>query len=175
MNDEGHRGAKSWPWAATLLTVTVAGLVVGAVAYGVGARHGATLAWTATTVVGAVAAGWWVVQGVRHGRLGVDVIALLALVGALIVHEELAGAVISVMLATGRTLEDWAAGRARRELQSLLRRAPSEAHVHRGDGLDTVALDMVAPGDLILVRSGEVVPVDGTVVRARRRARRDRR
>lgn len=145
-----------------LLTATTAGLAAGGLLYALGVHRGATVTWTLTTVLGAAVATWWVGDGLRHGRFGVDVIALLALGGALAVHEELAGAVISVMLATGRTLEAWAAGRARREL--LLERAPKEAHRHGIDGLETIALDQLARGDLILVRSGEVVPVDGALV-----------
>jgi len=146
------------------LTATLTGLAAGGLAYALGAHQGATMTWTLTTVLGTAGAAWWVLDGLRHRQFGVDVIALLALCGALAVHEELAGAVISVMLATGRTLEAWAAGRARRELRSLLERAPREAHRHVGGALETVALDVLTPGDLILVRSGEVVPVDGTVV-----------
>jgi P-type E1-E2 ATPase len=121
------------------------------------------VAWTVTTILGILAAGWWVIDSVRHGRLGVDVIALLALCGALAVHEELAGAVIAVMLATGRALEAWAAGRARRELRTLAERAPRHAHRHQTDELETVPLETVTPGDLIMVRPGEVVPLDGLV------------
>ena len=99
-------------------------------------------------------------------RLGVDLIALLALCGALVVHEELAGAVIAVMLATGRALEAWAAGRASRELRALAERAPRQAHRHGADELQTVPLETVAPGDLIMVRPGEVVPLDGLMVGA---------
>ncbi len=109
---------------------------------------------------------WWVVEGLWHRRFGVDVIALLALCGALIVHEELAGAVIGVMVATGRTLEAWAAGHARRELRTLLERGPHQSNRYGVHGLETVAVEVLAPGNLILVRAGEVVPVDGTVVGA---------
>ncbi len=106
------------------------------------------------------------VENLLRGRLGVDVIALLALVGAVAVGEYLAGAVISVMLASGRALEGWAAGQARRELQALLERAPKTAHRYQDGGLVVVALEEVIPGDLLLVTSGEVVPVDGSVVSA---------
>ena len=106
------------------------------------------------------------VESLLVGRLGVDVIALLALVGAVAVGEYLAGAVISVMLASGRALEGWAAGQARRELQALLERAPKSAHRYQDGGLVVVALDQVVPGDLLLVASGEVVPVDGSLVSA---------
>jgi len=151
-------------WEATYLFAAVLGVAGGGLLHLIGAHHGATVTWTATTVLGTAGAAWWVVDGLRHSRFGVDVIALLALCGALAVGEELAGAVISVMLATGRALETWAAGRARRELRMLLERTPKEAHRYAGEGLETVALDILAPGDLVLVRSGEVVPVDGSVV-----------
>ena len=81
----------------------------------------------------------------RRGRIGVDVIALLALAGALAVGELLAAAVISVMLASGRALEAWAAGRARRDLHALLERAPGpRAATRSGPALETVPLDAVA-------------------------------
>jgi heavy metal translocating P-type ATPase len=91
------------------------------------------------------------------------VIALLAVCGALAVGEYLAAAVISVMLASGRALEGWAAGRARRDLRALLERVPRTARRYRAAGLETVQLGAVAPGDRLLVASGDLVPVDGTV------------
>ncbi len=64
----------------------------------------------------------------RRGRAGVDVIALLAMAGALMVGEELAGAVVALMLAGGQELESFAGRRARRELAALAARAPRIAH-----------------------------------------------
>ena len=74
---------------------------------------------------------WAMADAFRHGRVGVDVIAVLAVAGALAVGELLAAAVISVMLASGRALEAWAAGRARRDLRALLERAPRTARRYR--------------------------------------------
>ena len=68
------------------------------------------LVWAVAGAIGAAYALWTMLASVRQGRLGVDVIALLALVGALVVGEYLAAAVISVMVASGRALEGWAAG-----------------------------------------------------------------
>jgi heavy metal translocating P-type ATPase len=65
------------------------------------------------------------------------------------------------MLASGRTLEAQAAGRARRELRALLERAPRVVHRYDGDELTEPPIDEVTKGDLLLIRPGEVVPVDG--------------
>ena len=100
----------------------------------------------------------------RH--LGVDTIALVAMVGALALGEELAGVVIGLMFSGGAALEAVASRRARRELTRLVERAPRVARLHVDDALEEVSVDMVAPGDVVLVRTGEVIPVDGTVVSA---------
>src|SRR5512143_1175411 len=154
-----------------LLAGTVAGLAVGLAAAGFGYHDVADLAWVVTTVLGLVPAVYWVVDSLRRGEPGVDVIAVLALVGALLVGEFLAGAVIAVMLASGRALEARASVRAARELTALLSRAPQVAHRYeRGPQGATLRLSSppvedLGPGDLLLVRSGEVVPVDGLVER----------
>ncbi|HET6965973.1 MAG TPA: heavy metal translocating P-type ATPase [Acidimicrobiales bacterium] len=125
-----------------------------------GAAHGV---WAAIASIGLAAALWWVVDSARQGRFGVDLIAVLALVGTLAVGEYLAGAVIAFMLATGRSLESWAAGRASRELEKLVQRAPKSAHVRDGSVLVDVAVSSVKVGDLVVVKPGELVPVDGMV------------
>ena len=70
---------------------------------------------------------------------------------------------IALMLSGGNALERYAARRSRRELTALLARAPHSARLRTADGLVEVAVERVAPGDLLLVRSGEVLPVDGIV------------
>src|SRR5215831_5574473 len=151
--------------ALMLLALTVSGLVAGSVLHLAGAGAAGNMAWAATGVCGAGYALWAMGEALHHHRVGVDVIALLAVAGALAVGELLAAAVISVMLASGRALEAWAAGRARRDLRVLLERAPRSARRYRDQDrtLETVGLDVVAPGDLLLVAPGELVPVDGTV------------
>jgi len=159
------------PWLARhtaflLLAVTVSGLVAGGVLYLASARGAANEAWIAAGVCGAAYALWAMADSLHRGRLGVDVIALLALAGALAVGEYLAAAVISVMLASGRALEAWAGRRARRDLHALLDRAPRTARRYTRGTLETLPLEAIDPGDRLLVAPGEVVPVDGTVTRA---------
>jgi heavy metal translocating P-type ATPase len=154
--------------AAGLLAVTVAGLAVGAVLrLAAGNASAGNTAWLAVGACGVGYAFWAMADSVRRRRVGVDLIALLALVGAIAVGELLAAAVISVMLASGRALEGWAAGRARRDLHGLLERAPRTARRFSGDALETVPLEEVVPGDVVLVAPGDVVPADGTVASGR--------
>jgi heavy metal translocating P-type ATPase len=146
-----------------LLLVTAAGLAAGGLAELAGAADAAHLAWLTAAAAGLGYAVWSAADSLRHGRLGVDVIALLALAGAVAVREYLAAAVISLMLTSGRALESWASLRARHDLSALLDRAPRTARRYRAGAVETVPLDEVAAGDILLVASGDVLPVDGTV------------
>ena len=104
---------------------------------------------------------WDVARSLRRGVLGVDVIALLAILVALALEENLAGAIIALMVATGNALEEFAAGRARRELAALMARTPRVAHRRDGEQLTDIAVADIRPGYLLLVKPGEIVPTDG--------------
>ncbi len=148
----------------TSLTIVVLSLLMGG-----GLLHLASvdelahLTWAAANVIVLGPLVWSVLRALFAGRVGVDVIALLAIAGALATGEYLAGAVIALMLAGGNALEEYAQGRAGRELRALVERAPREAHVRRGEQIVEVGADQVQRGDIVVVRSGEVVPVDGYV------------
>jgi heavy metal translocating P-type ATPase len=144
-----------------LLAASALGLAVGGALRLAGLPDGASLAWALTTVVGIVPLLWSVVAGLRRRELGVDLIALLAMAGAVLLDEYLAGAVIALMLASGRALEARASGKATRELRALLERAPRNAHRYQDGDLVQIDVSGVASGDRLLVMQGEVVPVDG--------------
>jgi heavy metal translocating P-type ATPase len=153
----------SWLVGVTMLPLTVVGLVVGLLASAAGEEDLAWWAWTVPAVIVGIRLAWQIIRDLLHGEAGVDVIALLAIAGALAVGESLAAAIIAVMLATGEALEDYAEGRAKRELTALLARAPQQVTRYTGSDLEVVPVGDVVPGDRILVRPGEVVPVDGVV------------
>lgn len=100
---------------------------------------------------------------VEHS-LGADTIALVAMIGALILGQELAGLVIGLMFSGGASLEHVASARARRELTALVKRAPKVARLRLDGRLREVSVDEVGVGDVVVVRTGEVVPVDGTII-----------
>ncbi len=108
----------------------------------------------------------WMAETLRHGQLGVDVIAALALAGALAVGEPFAGAMITVMLTTGRLLEARAAKRAKRDLSLLVERAPRTARRVETVGVVEISVEQVRQGDHLVVGPGEIVPVDGHLLEA---------
>ena len=139
-------------------------LAAGGLCWLLDTRDLADLLWTVGTAAGLAVALAATAGAVKRHRPTVDVIALLALGGALAVGEYFAGAVITVMLATGQLLDARAEARARRELRLLLERSPRTARRRADDGLVEVPVDDVATGDTLLVRTGEVVPVDGRLL-----------
>ena len=145
------------------LATTIIALGGGAVLALTGLDEYADAVWAATTVVGLGPALWWTIDAARHRRLGVDVVSVLALAGTLVVGEYVAGALIAVMLASGRTLEARASERSRRELRALLEHAPRVVHRYVDGELAAPPLTDVRPGDLLLVQPGEVVAVDGVL------------
>lgn len=147
-----------------LLVATLGALTGGGSAWLLGARHIAEMCWAAATVVAIVPATWWVAAELRRGRIGVDMIAVLSLGGALAVREYLAGALIGVMLSTGQALEAGAERRAARDLHSLLDRAPRHARRRTAGTVAAVPVDDVVVDDVLVVGPGEMVPVDGEIV-----------
>ena len=160
MRDSSHATSSRLVRTGSLVA-TICGLVSGGLASFAELDALADALWLITAGIGVLLAVTWVVEAFVQRRLGVDLIALAALVGTMVVGEYLAGAVIAVMLRTGRALEGWAAGRAERELRLLLEHGPRVAHRHADGGVADCALDAVAVGDVLLIRPGEVVPVDG--------------
>ncbi|MGY5792883.1 heavy metal translocating P-type ATPase len=104
-----------------------------------------------------------IVSKLRRKEFGLDLIAALAMATALWFGQYLAGAIVSVMYAGGHFLEFYAHRRAESGMTDLLSRVPRSA-LRINDGEFTeVAINAIAPGDRLLIRRGDVVPVDGTV------------
>ncbi len=149
--------------STALLAGSVAGLAGGGVCRVAGATTVSDAIWALTAFGALVPVTVSVVRDLIRRSAGVDVIAILAIAGALLLGEYLAGAVIGLMLATGRVLEEYAANRAERELASLLQRAPRIAYRLRGSEVEAIPVDDVVVGDGLVVKEGDVLPVDGMV------------
>ena len=146
-----------------LVAIPLLGLAGGFTAQlaGYGASMGSI--WSGATLPVLVALLVQITVSMRRGEFGLDIVAALSMAGALVFGEHLAAAVVALMYAGGQYLESYAEGRARREMTKLLSRVPRTALQHRSGRLEEVGLDLLEPGDRIMVRRGEVVAVDGAV------------
>ena len=105
-----------------------------------------------------------ILKALLNGRMGVDAIAALSIGVGLALGENLAAAIVAVMYAGGQLLESFAEGRARRDMTALLGRVSRTAMRYREETLESVPIEALKPHDRILLRKGEVVPVDGRLL-----------
>ena len=148
-----------------LLAIAIIGLVAGLVVrYSSGLPVQASAIWMAATLPVVAALTISMLRDFWIGRFGVDAIALLAMAAALAFGEALAAVVVAIMYAGGTVLEDFAHGRAERDLRALTDRSPRFAHRRLDHTLETVPVEAVAVGDELLVRAGELLPVDGILL-----------
>lgn len=118
--------------------------------------------WALGGLIGLIPSIKWVIDELKDRQMGSDVLAIFSIVGALAIKEFFAAAVISFMLASGRALESWAEGRAEFALKSLIDRMPKLANrITKSGELEVVAIEQIISGDRLIVKSGEIVPVDG--------------
>jgi heavy metal translocating P-type ATPase len=161
-----------WRWLLVHRARILAGIALVALAAGglvtlAGEEDLGSAIWAAaTTLLAGVLALEVARTMLLEHHMGVDAIALVAMMGSLVLGHELAGIVVGLMFSGGAALEDAASSRARRELTALIERAPKTAHLKVDDGLRDVAVEQVRVGDVVLIRVGEVVPVDGSLLSA---------
>ena len=125
--------------------------------------------WLAGLVLAGAPLVWRTLRGVAKGQFASDIVATLAIVGAVLLGEPVAGLVVVLMQSGGEALERYAEGRASAAVRALEQDAPRIAHRLRdaGSALDDVVVDDIAVGDLLLVRPGEMVPCDAVVAGGR--------
>ncbi|MSW98040.1 MAG: HAD-IC family P-type ATPase, partial [Actinobacteria bacterium] len=116
---------------------------------------------SAFAILVALLEGVAMVRSIVRGKWGIDVLAITAIVATVVVGEYWAALIIVIMFTGGEALETFAAGRAKRELTALLNRTPLIAHRLKNDEPEDVPVGEVELGDRLIVRPGELVPVDG--------------
>jgi Cd2+/Zn2+-exporting ATPase len=159
-----------------LVIVTLAALLIGA---WLSANNAARWLIALVYAVGYVSGGFFgtieVLRGLRiikpeagerdEGKIviNVDLLMILAALGAALIDQPAEGALLLFLFSLSNLLQDYAIGRSRQAIKSLMKLYPAEAKVRRADGVKTVSLDQIAPGDLLLIEPGERIPVDGVV------------
>jgi heavy metal translocating P-type ATPase len=146
-----------------LAVLAAAGLAAGLLARLMGFGVWSETIWAAVTVPVLLALLVEIVTSLRRGEVGLDIVAALSMSAALAVGEVLAAAIVALMYAGGQYLESFAERRARRDMTALLSRVPRTALRYRDGRLDEVSLELIVPGDRLLIRQGDVLPVDGMV------------
>lgn len=153
----------SWSPNTYVAVGSVVSIVVYTAAYFVGVHSIVQPYLLIVIVPGALILWHTIARDMMRGNFGVDLIAGVAIGTALILGQYLAGVVVLLMLSGGQALEEYAVQRARRDISSLLSRIPEYAHVRVGDALTTTPIYEVVVGAIIVVKPGEVIPLDGIV------------
>ncbi len=148
---------------AALLAVALLGLVSGLGCWLLGLGRTADLLWFAGVLPVLAALSVEIARSLWNGEVGIDIVAALSMTAALVFGETLAASVVAVMYSGGTFLESYAEGRARSEMRALLSRVPRLATRYVDGSLEDVPLDAIEPGNKLLIRQGDVVPVDGTI------------
>lgn len=146
-----------------LIGIAATGLMTGFAARLLGFGVWSGTIWAAAVVPVLIALVVEIWQSLRAGKVGLDIVAALSMTAALAVGEYLAAAIVALMYSGGQYLEAFAEERARRDMSLLLARAPRFAMRHRDGGLEEVPIEAIEPGDRLLIRRGDIVPVDGHV------------
>ena len=155
---------KIWSQVRGLLILFPAlGLAAGFAIRPLGLAGWSGFVWAAFTLPVLLTLIYEIVSSLRRGDVGLDIVAAVSTSAAIVFGEELAAVVVALMYAGGQYLESFAERHARREMTELLSRMPRSAMRYRNGRLEEVELDEITPGDQLLVRQGDVVPVDGTV------------
>lgn len=148
-------------WTALCAVATI-------VAASLGAAGAGAAVTTAVYALALLAGGWRAAlsaaRELLHGTLDVDLLMILAAGGAAFLGHWWEGAVLLFLFSLGSTLEIYAFGRTRRSIQALIELRPAHASRLDDGGETQVPVEDLLPGDLVRIRSGERIPVDGVVI-----------
>jgi len=119
------------------------------------------LVWLVVVVMGGIPIIWDTIKGILHRKFATDIIAMLAILVSIITNDPFPGVIIVLMQSGGKALEDYAFYHAQGSLEELLKRSPRFA-IRKNDGIQNeIDVNDVKPGDLLVVRTGDLIPVDG--------------
>jgi len=120
--------------------------------------------WLMTLIVGGTPIILDTFRGILRKKFASDIVAMMAIIAAILLNDALPGVVIVIMQSGGKALEDYAFRQASSSLDALLARSPRIAHRTRGDSIEEINVSDIEVGDLLVVRPGDLVPVDGKII-----------
>ncbi len=151
----------SWPYVNFALVLVV--LAISLVLFLIGYKEPSKIVVISISIIAILPEAREMIKTLMSGQVGVDIIALVAIGASLLLGQYVAAAVIVIMLTGGNALEEFAKNRARKELDSLLKRKPTIAHLLVDGEEKEVPVDQVKVGDSILLKPGDMIPVDGKI------------
>src|SRR6185312_1478494 len=166
----GHGAGRTWRWLSSTAVPASALLLLGAGAVarlGWPATRAGTIIWTVGLLVTGAPTVFHTLRNVVAGRFAADLVATLAIIGAVWLAQPVAGLVIVLMQTGGEALERFAEGRASDAVRALEEAAPRTAHRIQGAQLEDIGVDDIRVGDVLLVRPGELMPSDALVIDGR--------
>ncbi|HEV2225269.1 MAG TPA: heavy metal translocating P-type ATPase [Nitrososphaerales archaeon] len=144
--------------------LALSGLAAGGVAYlGLGQWGLASWIWYGTLIVGGAQVIVRTLRGMLKGKFAADIVAMLAIITAVLTDEAFAGVIIVLMQTGGEAIDDYGFRRASSSLEALLARAPRTARRKRNDTVEEIDVHGVSVGDILVVRPGDLIPVDGSI------------
>jgi cation transport ATPase len=120
--------------------------------------------WLITLIIGGTPIILDTFPGILRKKFASDIVAMMAIIAAILLNDALPGVVIVIMQSGGKALEDYAFRQASSSLDALLARSPRIAHRRKGDNIEEINVSDIQVGDLLVVRPGDLVPVDGKII-----------
>lgn len=162
-----QRFTEQW-LAPRLVVITLIAIIASWVGERIGFSELLLLALNITSyIAGGLFGAKTAIESLREGEIDVDLLMILAAIGAAIVGQWSEGAILLFLFSLSNVLQDYAIGRSRQAIQSLFKLYPEEAKVKRGDDIVTLKINEIQVGDVILIEPGERIPVDGEVIAGR--------
>jgi heavy metal translocating P-type ATPase len=127
----------------------------------------AHLVWMAGLLLTGIPVVIRTLRGVFRGKFAADLVAMLAILTAVVLATPLPGLIVVLMQTGGEALERYAEGRASEAVRALEEAAPRLAHRISADREEEVSVSAIVAGDMLIVRPGDMIPCDGTVVKGR--------
>lgn len=150
--------AKQYP----IPVFAICGIFVGSVVHWLfGMQDEGDIVWFGVLVIGGIPIIWNTIKGMLKRKFAADIIAMLAILVSIITYDPFPGTIIVLMQSGGKALEEYAFHKAENSLESMIKRYPKLA-IRKDDGdLNEIDAADVRPGDILVVRTGDLIPVDG--------------